>query len=266
MGVACGDLDGDGRLDLAVTNFYAESTTFFRNLGRGFFADQTTDFGLAAPTRHRLGFGVALVDVDNDGRLDLLTANGHVNDYRPSIPYAMPIQLLRRGPDGRFRDVSDRAGPPFKPLHLGRGLAAGDLDNDGRVDALVVVHNEPLVYLRNRTQAGHFVTLALEGTTSNRDGVGARVVVVAGSERRVAQGSAAGATSRLATPGSISAWETPATSTRWKCNGRPDAWTSTTTCRPTPVIFSAKAMPRSSHRGDGDDQWQRQRIRGTLDW
>jgi hypothetical protein len=73
------------------------------------------------------------------------------------------------------------------PLHLGRGLAAGDLDNDGRVDALVVVHNEPLVFLHNQTQSGHFVTMALEGTVSNRDGVGARVVVVTGSERRVAQ-------------------------------------------------------------------------------
>ena len=105
----------------------------------------------------------------------------------PSIPYTMPIQLLRGGVDGRLRDVSEQAGPPFVRLHLGRGLAAGDLDNDGRVDALVVVQNEPLVFLHNQTRPGHFVTLALEGTASNRDGVGARVVVVAGSERRVAQ-------------------------------------------------------------------------------
>ena len=187
MGVACGDLDGDGRLDLAVTNFYGESTTFFHNLGQSLFADETARVGLAAPTRHQLGFGIAFLDADNDGRLDLLSANGHVNDYRPSIPYKMPIQLLRGGADGRLRDVSERAGPPFGPLHLGRGLAAGDLDNDGRVDALVVVQNEPLVFLHNQTRGGHFVTLALEGTVSNRDGVGARVVVVTGSERRVAQ-------------------------------------------------------------------------------
>jgi hypothetical protein len=187
MGVACGDLDGDGRPDLAVTNFYGESTTFFRNLGQGAFADQTAHIGLAAPTRHRLGFGIAFLDVDNDGRLDLLTANGHVNDYRPSVPYKMAIQLLRGGADGRLHDVSERAGPPFAPVHLGRGLAAGDLDNDGRLDALVVAQNDPLVFLHNQTRAGHFVTLALEGTVSNRDGVGTVVIVVAGSKRQVAQ-------------------------------------------------------------------------------
>jgi enediyne biosynthesis protein E4 len=186
MGVACGDFDGDGRLDLAVTNFYGESTTFFRNLGHGEFADQTAHVGLAALTRHRLGFGIAFLDVDNDRRLDLVTANGHVNDYRPSVPYKMPIQLFRGGVDGRLHDVSERAGPPLLLLLLGRGLAAGDLDNDGRVDALVVAQNDPLVFLHNQTQTGHFVTLGLEGTVSNRDGVGARVTVVAGSVGRVA--------------------------------------------------------------------------------
>jgi enediyne biosynthesis protein E4 len=185
--VACGDLDGDGRLDLAVTNFYGESTTFFHNLGQGAFADRTAAVGLAAPSRNLLGFGIAFLDVDNDGRLDLMTANGHVDDYRPGIPYAMPIQLLRGGADGRLRDVSGRAGPPFLLPHLGRGLAAGDLDNDGQVDALVIAHDEPMVFLHNRTRAGHSVTFALEGTASNRDGVGASVAVVSGSERRVAQ-------------------------------------------------------------------------------
>src|SRR5262249_34580888 len=94
MGVACGDVDGDGQLDLAVTNFSGESTTLFHNLGRGLFTDHTAAAGLAAPSRHRLGFGAAFLDADNDGWLDLLTANGHLSDQRPLFPYAMPPQLF----------------------------------------------------------------------------------------------------------------------------------------------------------------------------
>jgi hypothetical protein len=188
MGVAWGDLDGDGKVDLAVTNFYGESTTFYKNLGAGFFVDQTAQIGMVAPTRPLLGFGLAFVDANNDGRLDVLSANGHIFDGRPRIPFAMPVQILAGNSSGRLTDVSIRAGEPFAPLHLGRGLAAGDLDNDGRLDALVVAQNEPLIYLHNMTERpGHFVTLALEGTRSNRDAVGARVAVIAGGRRQVAE-------------------------------------------------------------------------------
>ena len=86
-----------------------------------------------------------------------------------------------------FRSVSARSGSPFLLPHLGRGLAAGDLDNDGRVDGLVVAQNEPLVYLHNRTEGGHFLTIRLEGTSSNRDAVGARVTLSAGGRRRMAE-------------------------------------------------------------------------------
>ena len=154
MGVACGDLDGDCRIDLAVTNFEGESTTFYRNLGRGVFSDRTAAIGLAAPSRFLLGFGVAFLDANNDGRLDLMTANGHVNDLRPTPPTPCRVQLLLGGTEGRLTDVSTRAGPPFGELRVGRGLAAGDLDNDGRVDALVVAQDEPLAYFHNRTAGG----------------------------------------------------------------------------------------------------------------
>jgi enediyne biosynthesis protein E4 len=187
MGVACGDLDGDGAPDLAVTNFYGESTSFYRNLGRGLFADQTEAIGLAAPSRFLLGFGVAFLDADNDGRLDLAAANGHVNDLRPKLPYAMPSQLLLGGPGGRLRDLTDAAGPPWGVPRVGRGLAAGDLDNDGRVDLLIVAQDRPLAFFHNRSGGdGHFVTFRLAGTASNRDGVGARVAVTAGGRRRAA--------------------------------------------------------------------------------
>ncbi len=188
MGIACGDLDGDGRPDLAVTNYYGESTTLFHNLGRGLFADETTTMGLAAPTRQLLGFGVAFLNANNDGWLDMISANGHVSNHEPAFPWKMPIQLLMGAAGGRLTDVSARAGDPFSPLHLGRGLASGDLDNDGRIDTVVQSQNEPLVYLHNQTvDSGNWLTLRLEGMRSNRDGVGAKVMVEAGGRRRFQQ-------------------------------------------------------------------------------
>jgi tetratricopeptide (TPR) repeat protein len=187
MGIACGDLDGDGLPDLAVTNYFGESTTFYRNLGAGLFTDQTAAIGLAGPSRPLLGFGAAFFDANNDGWLDLITANGHVVDNRPRYPWTMPLQLLLGSTGGRLTDVSKQAGAPFQPLHLGRGLAVGDLDHDGRPDVVVVVQNEPLVYLHNESQrAGHFIVFQLEGTRSNRDAVGARVAVTCGGRVRVA--------------------------------------------------------------------------------
>jgi tetratricopeptide (TPR) repeat protein len=188
MGIACGDLDGDGLIDLAVTNFYGESTTFFHNLGQGLFADHTAAIGLAAPSRYVLGFGAAFLDADNDGRLDLFTANGHVHDLRPYFPYKMTAQLFRGGADNRLADVTAQAGPPFQQLHLGRALAVGDVDNDGRLDAVMACQNEPPVYFHNRTDPAsmHFLTIRLEGTRSNRDGVGTVVEIVTDEKTQIA--------------------------------------------------------------------------------
>lgn len=186
MGVACGDPDGDGRPDLAVTNFYDEATTLYRNLGRGLFADDSTAGGTALPSRYLLGFGISFLDFNNDGQLDLVTANGHVNDSRPLFPYAMPAQLLAGNRSGRFVDVTARAGPPMTSPRIGRGLAVGDLDNDGRTDVVIVSQGEPLAYLHNQTPGGHFLVLRLEGTTSARDAIGARVVLNSGGRLQYA--------------------------------------------------------------------------------
>ena len=182
MGTAVGDLDRDGLPDLFVTNFYGESTSFFRNMGNTLFADQTSTIGLVGPSRYLLGFGVVLFDANNDGRLDLAQTNGHVLDDRPEVSFDMPGMLMIGGDDGRLIDVTRNAGPVWSVPRIGRGLAAGDLDNDGRIDLVSVPQNTPLVFFHNRTAttAGHAVSFLLEGTKSNRDGIGAVVTVMAG--------------------------------------------------------------------------------------
>ena len=162
-----------------------EASTLYQNLGGGFFGDRTATSGLGVATRFLLGFGTTFLDYNNDGRLDLMTVNGHVNDNRPYTPYAMPTQLLAGDGKGGLVDVSSLAGSPWTDLRVGRGLAAGDLDNDGRVDAVVLPQNEPLAYFHNHTPGGHWLVLRLEGTASNRDAIGAKVTVTSGGRRQV---------------------------------------------------------------------------------
>ncbi len=187
MGVALGDLNHDGWPDLAVTNYYGESTTFYGSLGQGLFSDQSAAIGLVAPSRYKLGFGACFADLNNDGNLDLMTANGHVDDLSPVFPFRMPAQVFLGDREGRVHDVRDQCGEAFRTARLGRGLAVGDLDNDGWIDAILVDQDGPLALLRNRTEAkGHWLTLRLEGRTSNRDAIGAAVTVTTRDARLVA--------------------------------------------------------------------------------
>ncbi len=134
-----------------------------------------------------------MADVTNNGRLHVIVTNGHIDADGPFYVYFMPCRLYEYRPDGRLVDISSQAGAPWDVKRVGRGLAAGDLDNDGRLDAVVLAQNEPLAYFHNQTQQpGHFVTFRLEGTKSNRDGVGARVTVMAGGRRQVAQRTGGG--------------------------------------------------------------------------
>ncbi|MDR3619131.1 MAG: FG-GAP-like repeat-containing protein [Paludisphaera borealis] len=200
MGIACGDLDGDGKIDLAVTNFYGESTSLYHNHGGGVFSDRSTAAGLAAPTRYMLGFGIAAFDADNDGRLDLAQANGHVNDYRPATPYAMPAQLFLGVGSGRLADVSDRSGAPWSVPRLARGLAVGDLDSDGRPEVIILSENQPLACLRQADSTNHQIGFKLVGDTSNRDAVGAEVAITAGGRRQIGYRHGGGSYQSAGTP------------------------------------------------------------------
>ena len=193
MGVAAGDLDGDGHTDVVVTNFYGEGTTFYRNFGGGQFADESAAIGLLALSRNAVGFGTYFLDYNNDGHLDVATVNGHVNDFRPKFPYAMPAQLLAGSGEGlRLADVTRDAGPSWSEPCVGRALTVGDIDNDGRVDAILVPHDSPIRYARNATEGGHSLTLLLQGGSSNRDAIGARVTVTSGGRRQVLQRTSGG--------------------------------------------------------------------------
>ena len=163
MGVACGDIDGDGLADLIVTNFFGRSTLLFHNEGNIRYSDASQVSGLSNATRKSLGFGIAAADFDGDGQLDLLQANGHVLDRaRLGEPFEQTPILLRNG-GGRFVDGSKSAGPAFAKAVLGRGLAVGDLDDDGRPDAVLASLDAEPVVLWNRTEAAVGLILDLVG-------------------------------------------------------------------------------------------------------
>ncbi len=177
MGLACGDLDGDGRLDLYITNFYREPDSMYLNCGNLLFENASVRAGLAEPTRFMLGWGVQAVDLDLDGRFELFQTSGHFDDRRDEgDPWKMPSQLFYNMGHGRFAEISHASGEFFHGEYLGRGVARLDWDRDGRPDLVVVYQDRPAALLRNETQAtGHRLILELHGVESNRDAIGARL-------------------------------------------------------------------------------------------
>ena len=184
MGVAVGDYDRNGTMDVFKTNFAGDTSTLYANTGRGLCEDRTFTAGIGLNTRW-LGWGTAFVDLDNDGWLDLFLTNGHVypevRQIATEFGYEQRKVVYRNDGKGRFIDVSERLGVPVTTPKAGRGAAFGDFDNDGQIDvAIANVNDRPDLFRLVGSPGNHWITLTLTGTSSNRDAIGARVRAVTG--------------------------------------------------------------------------------------
>jgi hypothetical protein len=193
MGIDVAPWRADGALGVADTNFAHESIGLFtqEQPRAASFRDVSASAGIAAASQPYLGFGILFLDFDNDGYLDLAAVNGHVRDDISELAagqsYAQPALLFRGEGGARFHDVSAAAGAPITEPRVARGLAAGDYDHDGRIDLLVSENHGPVRLWRNETAArGHWLLVRLEGSRSNRDGLGARISLSAGGKEQTA--------------------------------------------------------------------------------
>ena len=188
MGVAVGDIDLDGSLDVFKTNFADDTNVLYHNDGKGNFDDVTIHAGLGVETRY-VGWGAGMVDLDNDGFPDLFVATGsvypEVEKKVPAYPFRTPRLVFRNLGDGRFEELIDEAGPGVADAHASRGCAFGDFDNDGDIDVLIWNMNEPPSLLRNDLSGGgHWLKVLLVGAHSNRSAIGTRVTARYGKRQQ----------------------------------------------------------------------------------
>ena len=179
MGVGCADVDRNGTLDLFMTNFIDEYNALYLQDGVGFFQDASRRYKLIDPKKKTLGFGTQLLDIDCDGWQDMLIVNGHVDDYRSKgQPYAMRSQVFMQREGGFIEEASDRLGSYFQAEYLSRCLGVWDFNRDGRVDSFVTHLDHPLSVLRNEVKGqGNWLAVELVGVESERDAIGAEIVL-----------------------------------------------------------------------------------------
>jgi hypothetical protein len=190
MCISLGDYDNDGRLDLYISDFQRSSDHLWHNEGKGLFDEVSEQSGITRLTRDVLSFGGGFFDYDNDGWLDLFIANGHVypevEQATPGTHYKQINSLFHNEGNGRFADAGKLAGSGFETPYVGRGVAFADFDNDGFIDVVVANNGDPPLLLHNSGGNGnHFLNFRLTGTKSNRDAMGARIRVVAGTTSQI---------------------------------------------------------------------------------
>jgi enediyne biosynthesis protein E4 len=197
MGVDFSDYDNDGLPDLIVTNLANQKYALYKNNGNGSFTYASATDGVAAATLMYSGWGIGSIDYDNGGWKDLIVAQGHDMDNVelsfPQLHYRQPMLLLYNDHGKRFEDISAASGDPFHQAWVGRGLALGDIWNDGHIDVAVTTNDGPAYLLRNKTRtSNHWIEVELIGHKSNRDGIGAEITLTTSQGKQFETVSTAG--------------------------------------------------------------------------
>jgi hypothetical protein len=190
MGIDAADINGDGIPDFVVTNFNDQYHSLFFGSSSFPYTDQTIASHLAQYSKSDVGWGVKFLDYDNDGNLDLVIANGHVNRVvemtRGEVKYQEPPLLLHNDGRGVFQNAAPEAGTVFRSAYSARGLAVGDFDNDGAPDVVFTILNSPPILLHNNIgRQNDWIGFELQGTVSNRDAIGAKIAVLSQDHRTV---------------------------------------------------------------------------------
>jgi hypothetical protein len=192
MGVATGDYDGNGYLDIFVTNFARDTDTLYKNLGNMLFGDSTLAAGMGEVSLSYLGWGTNLADLNNDGLPDIFVANGHVYPQVDALNvgqrYLQRRELYRNLGGGKFQEIAGEVSEDLLVGKSARGSAVADYDNDGDLDILTVnLNDRPSFYRNEGGNRNHWISIKLEGTRSNRRAIGARVEIEAGGRKQISE-------------------------------------------------------------------------------